>query len=322
MKKQKVAAEEQGAQEPKTKRKRKTKVMSKKARETLQDSIRAIDTSVLVSEVVTALKEQCCDGSLTTFTNELCEANELLKDLVDYHRDIFATLHADCKKEKNCQIQFQMKWYSHCSAFLLEEKYPLNIINLEEDSQPGLAKLRQAWLDFCKEHGAPIPASRPAMMSFSTAMYNSLLEHVSSFQSSKNDAMDTGTTSYEVTEEDGVYYRFGGGALCEMLHCRYNQIRSAMNKNLMSIKISILQAINTKDKSDVPGYLKYQDRGYMYFPHKVFIPFLQEVDTNLKKVVDPTTFNEHGDNLIKVRLLLPYLHYCKSTLHCRLHMMK
>lgn len=99
-----------------------------------------------------------------------------------------------------------------------------------------------------------------------------------------------------------MYYRFGGGALCEMLHRRYDQICSAKNKNLMSIEISILQAINTKDKSDIPGYLKYQDRGYMYFPHKVFIPFLQQVDTSLKKVVNPTSFNEHGGNLIKVRL--------------------
>ena len=33
----------------------------------------------------------------------------------------------------------------------------------------------------------------------------------------------------------------------------------------MSIEISLLQAINTKDKSDIPGYLKYQDRGFMYF---------------------------------------------------------
>ena len=133
--------------------------MNKKVRKSLQDSIKAIDTYVLVSEAVTALKEQCCDCSLATFTNELCEANELLKDLVDCHRDIFATLHADCKKEKNSQIQFQMKWYSHCSAFLLEEKYPLSTINLEEDSHPGLGKLRQACLTFVRSmrrHSLPV----------------------------------------------------------------------------------------------------------------------------------------------------------------------
>ena len=193
-----------------------------------------------------------------------------------------------------------MNGYSHCSAFLLEEQYPLSNINLQEDGHPGLGKLRQTWLDFCKEHKAPVPASRPVMMALSTAVYNCLLEHVSSFLSSQSDAMDT-STSDDVIEEVGVYYRFVGGALYEMLHCRYNEIRSLRNKNLMSIKISILQAINTKDKSDIPAYLKYQDCGYMYFPHKVFIPILQQVDTSVKKIVNLTSFNEHVCNLIKVR---------------------
>ena len=127
------------------------------------------------------------------------------------------------------------------------------------------------------------------------------MEHVSSIQASHCEVMDTSTARTEDIKEDGVCYRFGGGALCETLHRRYDQICCAKNKNLMSIiEISILQAVNTKDKSDIPQYLKYRDYGYMYFPHKVFIPFLRQVDVNLKKVVNPTSFNEHGNNLIKV----------------------
>ena len=68
---------EQDAQEPRPKRKRQAKVINKKKRESLQDSITVMDTSVLVSEVVTALKEQSPDCSLATFTNELCIENEL-----------------------------------------------------------------------------------------------------------------------------------------------------------------------------------------------------------------------------------------------------
>ena len=140
-----------------------------------------------------------------------------------------------------------MQWYSYCSAFLLKEKYQLSTIDLKENDHPELAKLRLDWLDFCKEHKAPVPASRLAMMALSTVIHNSLLEHVSSFQLSQSDAVDTGTTGDEVIEEDGVYYRFGGGALCEMLHHWYNQICNSTSKNLMSIEISLLQAINTKD---------------------------------------------------------------------------
>ena len=69
------------------------------------------------------------------------------------------------------------------------------------------------------------------------------------------------TCGLTTEEEDGIYYRFGGGTLCEMLHRRYRQIRDAANKNLMSIEMSVLQAINSKDKSDIPDYLKYRNHG-------------------------------------------------------------
>ena len=68
----------------------------------------------------------------------------------------------------------------------------------------------------------------------------------------------------------------------------------------MSIEISMLHSINTKDKSDIPKYLQCQDHGFMYFLHKIFIPFLQKLDTDLKKFVNIESFNKHGDNLIKV----------------------
>jgi len=63
-----------------------------------------------------------------------------------------------------------------------------------------------------------------------------------------------------------------------------------------------LQAINSKDKSDIPDYLKYRDRGFMYFPYKSFIPFLKKVDGIVKKVTN-SGLNEHGDDLVKVTKL-------------------
>ena len=39
----------------------------------------------------------------------------------------------------------------------------------------------------------------------------------------------------------------------------------------------------------------------MYFPHKVFIPFLQQVDASVKQVINPTSFSQHRSSLIKVR---------------------
>ena len=81
----------------------------------------------------------------------MCEAWQLLKNLVEYLRNSFATLHSECKKEKNSQLQFQLRWYSYCSAFLLEKKHTLCAINLEEAKHPVLVNLRQMWLKFCKD---------------------------------------------------------------------------------------------------------------------------------------------------------------------------
>jgi len=88
-----------------------------------------------------------------------------------------------------------------------------------------------------------------------------------------------------------------------MLHKLYDEIKSCSSElqDTISQKISVLQAINMKDKSSIPGYLKYRDRSFMYFPHPICIPFLQEVDQVLKVVVNSKGLNEHGDDLIKVQ---------------------
>jgi len=92
-----------------------------------------------------------------------------------------------------------------------------------------------------------------------------------------------------------------------MLHGLYKEIKCCTDDRIdvLSQKITMLQAINIKDKSCIPGYLQYHDRGFMYFPDPVFLPYLREVDSILKKVINSKGLNEHGDELIKVNCKLP-----------------
>ena len=62
----------------------------------------------------------------------------------------------------------------------------------------------------------------------------------------------------------------------------------------------MLHAMKTKNKSSIPAYLNYCDKGFMYFIHSSFIPFLHNFDGVLKEVVNDKGFCKHGDNLIKV----------------------
>ena len=174
-------------------------------------------------------------------------------------------------------------------------------INLEESSCLKLSETRLTWLKFCEESAIPVPESNPIMMTISSAIYHFLLDCV--VHSSSSTTSSDGNCEQD---DDSVYYRFGGGAISDMLHLRYKQIRSCKDdsRDLLSQEIAILQAMLIRDKSQIPGYLKYRDRGYMYFPDPAFLPFLRNIDTTLKTVINIDGLQQEGDNLIKVRIFL------------------
>ena len=96
-----------------------------------------------------------------------------------------------------------------------------------------------------------------------------------------------------VQKGNNLYYRFGGAAISDMPHLCYE--RSAFSGNIN---------INSKDKTNIPKYLSYRDRGYMYFPDAVFLPFLRKVDTFVTEIVNLDGLKQKGNNLIKVSLCL------------------
>ena len=99
------------------------------------------------------------------------------------------------------------------------------------------------------------------MITLSSAVYSFLLDHVTRFQRRlvEPESIPIGA------DDDDVYYRFSGATLCSMLHALYKQIKdcSEDQRDTLSQRITILQAINIKDKSCIPRYLKYRDNIYM-----------------------------------------------------------
>ena len=87
------------------------------------------------------------------------------------------------------------------------------------------------------------------------------------------------TNVTEISDEtDDVYYRFGGAAIATMLHVRYDSLKGISDQGKASLKVEIelLRYLECTDKSHVPEYLQYRDRGYMHFPKECFIPFLNQ----------------------------------------------
>ena len=85
-------------------------------------------------------------------------------------------------------------------------------VNLEESSYLKLCDTRLTWLKFYEESSIPVPESNPIMMTVSSAIYHFLLDRV--VHSSSGKARDSNCEE----DDGGIYYRFGGGAISDMLH--------------------------------------------------------------------------------------------------------
>ena len=298
-KRKRKAGIEAGPKPPPTapKKVKRNNKLKKQEREDIAHSLKQLDLLVLVDEVTSQLKLQYGERSLNKLVDLLCLNEELLKEMLECHRSMFIHLYLDTGKKKDPFLNFIIKWNHHCSAMLLEELYGLTEINLDKQLSKSLKVLRTKWLDFCKASGFPVPVSNPVTITLSSTIYNTLITYINL----KGEESEKPTEAMSFDGDD-VYYRFGGAAICEMLHLRYEQIKTApfSKKDSISQEITILQAINCKDKSTIPNYLKYRDLGFMYFPHPTFIPLLRNLDTTLKEVVNPSGMEKYGSSLIKV----------------------
>ena len=283
-------------------KKRLRKALNKKESERLFKSLNDVDISILSGVIQQKISEQCLSERFEKFVDVLYKNERLFQDILLHHRLRFPQLYMECKKGGDAFLRFQLQWHQHCSAFLLSRSYPLTSINLDESVQHTVAALRMQWLDFCDINGLPVPDSNVVMMTISSAIYELLLEQTESFKNSLTTDHDITQISI-ATDGDDVYFRFGGAALCDMLHLRYQQIKNCtdMQRDKLSQEITVLQAMNMKDKTNLPQYLQYRDRGFMYFPDFSFIPFLRTIDETVKEIINMNSLEKDGSDLIKVR---------------------
>lgn len=106
------------------------------------------------------------------------------------------------------------------------------------------------------------------LLSLQGAVYNFFNRKVvSEVKKAEAQESDQSSTPLIITEEsEDVYYRFGGAALKEMLHNRYQRIHTTPfdKRSLICVEISVLKGMLCSDKSIIPPSLKFRDRGHMY----------------------------------------------------------
>ena len=165
--------------------------------------------------------------------------------------------------------------------------------------------MHQRWLEYCEGVGIFKEAYNPIMISICAAVFDCLMEKVVKHQQlkkKKSDDVGPSCSQLHVSdEEEGVYYRFGGAALCSMLHLRYNRLKgNAGKQDCIRHEIAILKTIQCSDKQHVPPYLQYRDKGFMYFPAVRYIPFIRNVDKCVLQYANEASLKKLGSRLVEV----------------------
>ena len=259
-----------------------------------------VDPLILTAVTNAKLREQSFfSDSLVRLVDVLfADHHQLVEDILKNHQKHFGELYLKCKQEVDSYLQFQLQWQQYCSAFLLSRAYPLSAINLDGSAEQAVSAIRMKWLEFYDRCGMPVPESNPVMIVISSAVYDLLLEHAERFQKKVSDNGDTMNKSLQspvVKDGEDVHLWIGGAAICTMLHLHYQQIKecTATQRDKLSQEITILQAMLMKDKTNLPHYLQYRDRGFMYFPDTSFVPFIQSVHEVVRGVVSIDSLEEH-----------------------------
>ncbi|SMN01934.1 hypothetical protein SPONN_220 [uncultured Candidatus Thioglobus sp.] len=87
-----------------------------------------------------------------------------------------------------------------------------------------------------------------------------------------------------------------------MLHLRYDSLKrmsDPVKKASLQVEIDLLRHLECTDKSHVPQYLQYRDRGNMHFPKECFIPFFKAVDQCVCEHANEDSLKKHGSKLVE-----------------------
>ena len=287
---------------------KRTKLLKKDERRALLESVNSISIEDLAEKVMTALEMD--HGSYLVQNKAQKEILKVLTGntalfyaVLEHLRATFVLLYETHSKGKEKYLRFQLAWHNNCSIFLLPNEVPIETVVPSPTKE--ISNIHTKWMSF-RLSSQNVDHCNKLMSMLSSSCYTVLLTIAHSIRS-----VHANPAQHYNQSEDGddVYYRFGGAAICEMLHLRYKSIRNCpiSKKKQIATEIDILQAINTRDKSEMPAYLLFRDKGNMYCPHSDFIPFFRDVDNVVRQVVSQDGFDEHGDELVKV--LLCYYHY-------------
>ena len=279
--------------------KRKSKILKKAEKQVLIEKLRAATSPCdeTVGIVIKAINNQDhihIFKERETFWNMLQKEQALLCAVFQGLVDLFVSVFKSCEKGKDRYSKFQIEWHKSCSMLLMDK--------VDRMCMKEVLALHQQWLRCCAVCGSGHPATvyNPVMISLCSA---TLMHQLFSEQKEQQASNNSGEPSHIKQDTDDVYYRFGGAAIATMLHLRQEKVKNTSDtakQSTIKAEMDLLKGLECTDKSQVPQYLQYRDRGYMHFPKESFIPFFRAVDQCILEHANENALKKHGSKLVEV----------------------
>ena len=278
------------------KKTKRQKQMSKTERQRLMTQIRQVDRNKLFVEAEEQLSKQLHFSVFeergkfftTLFTSHKSEVSQLCDALVGE----FCSIYESCATGKEKCSRFHMQWHSYCSTFLIE---PTS--SSEPSCQSTSVKI---WTTLSS--GIRKEVKNPVIISLCSAVYDLLLVKVRTELSGMFSEDSCQPCQSLSSEPEEVYYRFCGAAMAGMYKERYKMMKSPSCKRKDDIgkELTVLDWMRLNDKSILPTSLQYKDEGGMYFPKRIFVPFIRDVDSYVREHANEVSFARYGSKVIEV----------------------
>lgn len=199
-------------------------------------------------------------------------------------KKMYSAIYMQCSVGSEKHSRFQFQWYQQCRFMLIECTTDINYHPCLDEAVTKWAEFKNVNNSFHNSH------LNAVMISIQSAVFDYLSKRVAQEIPTiciKKSTDENVNPEDPENEPDDVYW-FGGAAIAEMLKNRYHSVHTCpySGRSKILTEITVVKALECKDKTSIPASLKYRDRGFMYFPDLMFIPFIKAVDNKVRTIAN------------------------------------
>ena len=148
--------------------------------------------------------------------------------------------------------------------------------------------------------------------------FNTLQDHATSVIETLDDPGSAAAAAQIHEDDDISLLRLGGWALFSCIKYRAKSVKgkskikhTVPKKETHMAELQVLRALVDTVKEDLPIGITALDRGYMTFPCKALLPYIQTANKTIKDCVNGVMYKKYGSKLLEVSVpVILLVHAC------------